>query len=201
MRFPRRYTMHSDDIERQRLARMARERHNERQAQRRKALRSLGISRRSWLIMGLAALVLLGVLLPFHDARRKSRAQPEPSKEVRAVRSLWALRTALEGFRDDCGRYPSLEEGLQALVTPLDINGWKGPYIDLLRLDPWHTPFQYDATQGTVMLYSCGADRTAGTADDIPAPRPDYTLLQQRKADDNGQRRIPPQEFSIKLRE
>ena len=201
LRFPRRFLMPPDDIERQRLVRMARDRHNERQALRRKAMRSLGLSRRSWLIMALAALVLLGVLLPYRYAHRNANSAADPSKEVRAVQSLWALRTALEGYRDDCGRYPLPEEGLPALVQAPDVSGWRGPYIDLLRPDPWHVPFHYSESNGTVVLYSSGPDRRDGTPDDLIAPRPDYTLLKQRNADTHAQRYATPPSFSVRLKE
>ena len=201
MRFPLRLRMQPADIEKQRLARMARERYNERQALRRKAVRSLGISRRSWMIMGLAALVLLGIALPFRYAERQTALSPAPSKEVRVVKSLWALRTALEAFREDCGRYPSAAEGLQALAMPPGVPGWEGPYIDMLRPDSWHKPFCYHVTNDTISLCSAGPDGIEGTPDDIPAPRPDYTVLARRKADRAGKPPAKPSEFSVRLQE
>lgn len=201
MRFPLRLRMHPADIEKQRLARMARERHNERQALRRKSIRSLGISRRSWMIMGLAALVLLGVALPFRYAERHAALSPAPSKEVRAVQSLWALRTALEAFREDCGRYPADTEGLQALAMPPDVPGWAGPYIDMLRPDPWHRPYCYHVTNNIVVLCSAGPDGIEGTPDDIGAPGPDYTVLARHKAESTNKPSVRPSEFFIKLQE
>jgi len=42
-------------------------------------------------------------------------------------------------------RYPTAEEGLKALVeAPAgEENKWRGPYIKLLRADPWKSPYQY----------------------------------------------------------
>ena len=201
MRFPLRLRMHQNDIEKQRLARMARDRYNERQALRRKAMRSLGISRRSWMIMGLAALVLLGIALPFRYAERQSALAPAPSKEVRAVTSLWSVRTALEEFREDCGRYPSEAEGLQTLAMPPDVPGWAGPYIDMLRPDPWHRPYCYHVTSNTVSLCSAGPDGIEGTPDDIKTPQPDYTVLARRKTEKAEKPEGKPSEFSVKLKE
>jgi len=201
MRFPLRFRMRPADIEKQRLARMARERYNERQALRRKSMRSLGISRRSWMIMGLAALVLLGVALPFRYAEHEAGLSPAPSKEVSATKSLWALRTALEAFREDCGRYPTAAEGLHALAMPPDVPGWAGPYIDLLRPDPWRRPFYYHVTNDTVSLYSAGPDGTEGTPDDILAPRPDHTILDQRKRDKAAGIGRKPADYAVKLQE
>lgn len=200
MRIPLRFQMHPADIERQRLIRMARDRYNERQALRRKALRSLGFSRRSWMIIALACLILLGVALPFHYAQHKTPIASPHTKEVRATESLWALRTALECFRQDCNRYPTAAEGLRALVVPPDIPGWRGPYIDLLRLDPWRRPYDYVLTSDQVSLSSAGPDGTAGTPDDLAAPRPDYTLLKQRNAARlKGATPTHPTEYTVTL--
>lgn len=84
------------------------------------------------------------------------------------------LQAALDDFRLDVGRYPSAEEGLEALLTrPSDrfaAQRWNGPYLnDALPLDPWGTPYQYapaGAAFGKPVLYSYGADGEAGGAGD-----------------------------------
>jgi general secretion pathway protein G len=55
------------------------------------------------------------------------------------------LRTAVERFNLNMDRYPSMEEGLKALVeAPAGADQkWRGPYIDQLRADPWGHPYQY----------------------------------------------------------
>jgi general secretion pathway protein G len=42
-------------------------------------------------------------------------------------------------------RYPTMEEGLKVLVdAPTGSQGkWRGPYINLLRADPWDHPYEY----------------------------------------------------------
>jgi len=78
------------------------------------------------------------------------------------------LGKALEGFHHDTGRYPTDEEGLEALTEqPVDVAQWKGPYIkDELLTDPWGIAYQYHypATQGQAPfdLFSFGKDRTLG---------------------------------------
>ncbi|VGO14266.1 Type II secretion system protein G [Pontiella desulfatans] len=55
------------------------------------------------------------------------------------------LETPLTAYRVNMGRYPSTEEGLEALVKkPSDeaVN-WRGPYVKKLNPDPWGTPYQY----------------------------------------------------------
>lgn len=103
-------------------------------------------------------------------------------KSERTRKELGVLRTALEWFRSNCGRYPTTEEGLKALVIDPGIEGWQGFYIEALPPDLWGRPFQYEATNDTVRLYSMGLDGKPDTADDIASPPPDYKMLVQRLA-------------------
>jgi len=72
----------------------------------------------------------------------------DPSRTASAfVRTV--AEVALAAFRRDCGRYPSGDEGLDALLRPPPGLGerWKGPYIkstnDHFPLDPWRRSYQY----------------------------------------------------------
>ncbi len=124
-----------------------------------------------WLIGGALILAAAGRRLGFpapSDAERVEKAR----------RNLQVLRTALELFRRDCGRYPHADEGLAALVErPADAPGWQGPYIETLWPDPWRAPFRYAAEAGGLRLWSDGPDGVTGSDDDIAAPPPDYRLL------------------------
>jgi len=98
-----------------------------------------------------------------------------------------SLKTILNMYSNDCGRFPTTEEGWNALIKPKDGGppGWHGPYFDPPELpkDPWHHPYGYrfpsahNNTNG-FDLYSCGWDgisKTGGSdLDDInnwdPAP-------------------------------
>jgi general secretion pathway protein G len=55
------------------------------------------------------------------------------------------IEMALEMFMIDCGRYPTEEEGLNALrLQPTDLKGWNGPYIkENEMLNPWGNPYIY----------------------------------------------------------
>ncbi len=55
------------------------------------------------------------------------------------------LDKSLELFKLDVGRYPTTEEGLDALVKrPGAVNGWNGPYIKgELPKDPWGNAYRY----------------------------------------------------------
>ena len=75
--------------------------------------------------------------------------------------------TALDAFRLDMGRYPTTNEGLQALVVqPVGANRWNGPYLrkNVIPKDPWGNDYQYrtPGQHGAFDLYSLGADHTDG---------------------------------------
>ena len=77
---------------------------------------------------------------------------------------------ALDLFRLDAGRYPTTEEGLQALrVRPANVQNWDGPYLKKdLQPDPWKRPYVYrqPGQHGEIDLLSLGADGQEGGEDD-----------------------------------
>jgi len=84
------------------------------------------------------------------------------------------MMQALKLYRLDNQRYPTTDQGLQALLekptTGPAANGWKaGGYIEKLPKDPWGNNYQYLApgVKGEIDVYSLGADgQPGGTADD-----------------------------------
>ena len=90
------------------------------------------------------------------------------SKAKTAQTQVKMLYGALQSFRLDVGRYPTTEEGLDALVRPPpDAAGiWNGPYLDgEVPNDPWRTPYRYASPASNlqgIALYSLGADSKAG---------------------------------------
>jgi general secretion pathway protein G len=87
---------------------------------------------------------------------------------VRTARlQLDTVSAALEMLHGDLQRYPTNEEGLQALVqAPSNAPGWLGPYVrnaDQIK-DPWGRPFVYriDDEAGAFTLKSLGADGREG---------------------------------------
>lgn len=77
------------------------------------------------------------------------------------------LMQALKLYRVDNQRYPSAQQGLEALKTkptvdPVPIN-WR-PYVDKLPADPWGRPYQYlnPGVHGEVDVLSLGADGQPG---------------------------------------
>ena len=100
--------------------------------------------------------------------------RPDQARVARAQADINALSAALDLYRLDNGRYPTTDQGLQALVqrpsSPPEPRNWaEGGYIDRLPDDPWGRPYQYLApgVHGAYDLFSLGADgRPGGTGVD-----------------------------------
>jgi len=67
------------------------------------------------------------------------------AKVATAKGNIAELDAALERYNVQMDAYPSNEEGLKALVEKPanDAGTWRGPYIKLLRPDPWGQPYNY----------------------------------------------------------
>ena len=104
--------------------------------------------------------LLAGLVLP-QFIRQEEKAK---LKTTRAQIELFG--TALDTFRLDVGRYPTSDEGLQALrQKPGGLERWDGPYLKKeLPLDPWSKPYVYrsPAEHGPYEIVSYGADGTPG---------------------------------------
>lgn len=76
------------------------------------------------------------------------------------------LDKSLELFKLDVGRYPTSEEGLDALVKrPGSANGWAGPYLKGgVPQDPWGRAYRYanPGPNGGLEILSLGADGAPG---------------------------------------
>jgi len=125
------------------------------------------------IVLGLliAAAVGGGLLIFAYSHKVKDRVQQGRIAAARADIAL--IKMALDAFEVDCGRFPSTEEGLRALLQqPAATPGWQGPYLNRgTPKDPWanlylyqcpgqHNPNRYD-------LYSLGPDGLEGTEDNI----------------------------------
>ncbi|WP_292038916.1 type II secretion system major pseudopilin GspG [Massilia sp. UBA6681] len=91
-----------------------------------------------------------------------------------AKTDIATMSQALKLYKLDNQRYPSTEQGLQALVTKPSsgpaANGWKdGGYMEKLPKDPWGNAYQYlsPGIHGEVDIFSLGADgQPGGTGED-----------------------------------
>jgi len=104
--------------------------------------------------------LLAGLVLP------QFIRQEEKAKLKAAQAQIELLGTALDTFRLDVGRYPTTEEGLQALrQKPGTVDRWDGPYLKKeVPLDPWAKPYMYKSPgdHGPYDIVSYGADSAPG---------------------------------------
>ena len=128
-------------------------------------MKTLKPSTRIWVLVGIVAVavaaLIVGILVErVHEADERARTRG-------AEYGLRSVRTVLLTYRLDTGTFPSVEQGLQALLTPpKDVAAfWAGPYLSRLPVDPWDAPYQYgypaDASGG-LAIYSLGADSAPG---------------------------------------
>lgn len=86
----------------------------------------------------------------------------ERARQTTAKSQIGEFESVLDVFRLDVGRYPSNEEGLQALRTrPPGVENWDGPYLRKdVPPDPWGHPYVYrfPGQHGDFDLLSLGAD-------------------------------------------
>lgn len=93
--------------------------------------------------------------------------RPNEARVSAAKTDISSLMQALKLYKLDNHRYPTTEQGLNALVAkpvtgPSPAN-WK-PYLDKLPNDPWGTPYQYlnPGLKGEVDVLSLGGDGKSG---------------------------------------
>ena len=121
----------------------------------------------------LLVMVILTVLAGIVGSRFVGQST---SARIRAARTqLEIFVLALNRFEIDMGRFPSSNEGLEALVErPADGDTyWQGPYIDsnTIPLDQWGNPWNYRFPgryrSDSFDLWSNGPDGREGGDDDI----------------------------------
>ena len=120
------------------------------------------------LIELLVVMVIIGLLAALVGPR--FIRQEEKAKIKAAKAQIELLGTALDTFRLDVGRYPSSQEGLEALRTkPGGVERWDGPYLKKdLPLDPWGKAYVYKSPgeHGAFDIVSYGADGAPGGEED-----------------------------------
>jgi general secretion pathway protein G len=117
------------------------------------------------LIELLVVLVIIGVLAGLIVPNVLNRA--EEARVTAARTDVNNLVQALKLYKLDNQRFPTAEQGLQALVAkptagPAPPN-WK-PYLDKLPNDPWGRAYQYanPGVKGEIDVYSLGSDGQPG---------------------------------------
>ncbi|MYN40397.1 type II secretion system major pseudopilin GspG [Duganella sp. FT109W] len=117
----------------------------------------------------LVVIVIIGLLAAYVGP--KYFAQLGKSEVTIAKAQIEAFEKSLDTFRLDVGRYPTTEEGLNALVLAPSTVGtkWNGPYLKKgIPLDPWGHAYQYKApgTKSEFDITSLGRDGQAGGSGD-----------------------------------
>ena len=119
------------------------------------------------LIEIMVVIVILGVLAALVVPRVMNR--PDEARVIAARQDIAAVMQSLKLYRLDNQRYPTTEQGLQALVTRPDSGppapNWKS-YLDKPPVDPWGKPYQYlnPGLKGEIDVFSLGADGQQGGA-------------------------------------
>ena len=117
------------------------------------------------LIELMVVLVIIGVLAALIVPNVLDRA--DDARATAAKTDVNNLMQALKLYKLDNQRYPSGEQGLQALVARPTAgvipNNWK-PYLEKLPNDPWQRPYQYlnPGVKGEIDVMSFGADGQPG---------------------------------------
>jgi general secretion pathway protein G len=115
----------------------------------------------------LVVVIILGVLAATVIPQFLGTTQDAKVSAAKANVSLF--ETSIERFNLHMDRDPTTEEGLKVLVDPPagdDSKKWKGPYVTVIKNDPWGNPFQYRSpgthSKARFDLWSRGADGVDG---------------------------------------
>lgn len=112
----------------------------------------------------LVVIVIIGLLAGYVAPRYFSQVGRSEVQVARA--QIDSLEKALDQYRLDVRRYPSAEEGLEALVAkPAAAASWNGPYLKkAVPQDPWGRPYVYrfPGAKGDFELVSYGRDGKPG---------------------------------------
>ena len=122
----------------------------------------------------MVVVIILGILAAIVLPKFTGRTQE--AKITAAKSQIGVFSTTLDAYELDNGRYPTTEQGLEALrkqpTTPPVPKKWKGPYVqNPIPLDPWENSYVFKSpgTQNTRSfdLLSYGPDNKEGGDDDI----------------------------------
>ncbi len=119
------------------------------------------------LIEVMVVIVILGILAALIVPRVLER--PDEARVIAAKNDIAAIKEALKLYRLDNQRYPTAEQGLNALVAkatqpPVPPNWKPNGYLERLPNDPWGHPYQYlnPGLRGEIDVFSLGADGAPG---------------------------------------
>lgn len=123
------------------------------------------------LVLAVSALLLAGAGVSTNRVVENARVN-------QARQQISQYKSALQSYYVDCGKFPSSQQGLEALwekpvIAPIPAN-WDGPYLDrAVQRDPWGNSYLYlqrttasypdEAPDGLpFVILSLGADGAKG---------------------------------------
>ena len=117
------------------------------------------------LIEILVVLVLIGVVLGIVGGNFIGKG--EKAKADAAKIEISQIGQTLDLYKLEVGRYPTTQEGLQALVSaPGGVANWNGPYWkrQTVPKDPWGNEYKYTSpgSKGAYDIVSLGSDGKEG---------------------------------------
>ena len=117
------------------------------------------------LIEILVVLVLIGIVLGIVGGNFIGRG--EKAKADAAKVEIGQIAQSLDLYKLEVGRYPTTQEGLQALISaPSGVANWNGPYWkkSAVPKDPWGNEYRYvsPGSKGAYEIISLGADGKEG---------------------------------------
>lgn len=124
------------------------------------------------LIEVMVVLVILGILASM--VVPNIMGSRETGERQKVVSDIVALENALDMYYAQNGRFPTTEQGLDALVyepriEPVPRRYQEGGYIRRLPVDPWGNEYQLlsPGEHERIDIFSVGPDGQAGTEDDM----------------------------------
>lgn len=115
----------------------------------------------------MVVVVILGILATL--VVPKIIGRPDEARVIAAKQDIASVMQSLRLYRLDNQRYPTTEQGLQALVArpaaaPVPLNWKAGGYLERMPKDPWGNLYQYlnPGVHGEIDLFSFGADGAPG---------------------------------------
>ena len=124
--------------------------------------------------VAILAVIMMPLVLTYGFAPQRKRGYA-----TAAQNQIQAYKMALESYAVDSGKYPTTNQGLQALVEKPTAEPvpkpWHGPYLNpaVIKPDPWGRPYIYvrppqqNPDPDGFDLYSAGPDGRPGTEDDV----------------------------------
>lgn len=122
------------------------------------------------LIEIMVVLVILGIMAALVVPRVLGRT--DDARRVAAQSDISSVMNALKLYKLDNMRYPTNQQGLDALVNkpsvaPIPNNFKSGGYLEKLPKDPWGNDYQYQnpGKHGEIDVYTYGPDGPTSAGD------------------------------------